>query len=115
VCLRARSGDGRDDPAAGTVAWFAGGSQGARPFHPSALPAHTGAFAMTVHKSQGSEFDRVWLQLPRQDARHLSRELIYTGLTRARSELHLAASEAVLRTALARHAARVSGLAWRLG
>jgi len=115
VCLRARSGDGRDDPAAGTVAWFAGGSQGARAFHPSALPAHTGAFAMTVHKSQGSEFEKVWLQLPRQDARHLSRELVYTGLTRARGEVHLAASEAVLRAALARHAARVSGLAWRLG
>ncbi|BAV95575.1 exodeoxyribonuclease V subunit alpha [Lysobacter enzymogenes] len=115
VCLRARTADGREDLAAGTVAWFAGGAQGVRAFHPSALPAHSGAFAMTVHKSQGSEFERVWLQLPRQDARHLSRELVYTGLTRARSELHLAASEAVLRTALARHAARVSGLAWRLG
>ncbi|SDY87814.1 DNA helicase/exodeoxyribonuclease V, alpha subunit [Lysobacter sp. yr284] len=112
VCLRA---DGRDEPGAGTVAWFAGGSQGVRAFHPSALPAHSGAFAMTVHKSQGSEFERVWLQLPRQDARHLSRELVYTGMTRARSELHVAASEAVLRSALARHAARVSGLAWRLG
>ncbi|ROU08567.1 exodeoxyribonuclease V subunit alpha [Lysobacter enzymogenes] len=115
VCLRARAADGREDPAAGTVAWFAGGSQGVRAFHPSALPAHSGAFAMTVHKSQGSEFERVWLQLPRQDARHLSRELVYTGLTRARGEVHLAASESVLRAALARHAARVSGLAWRLG
>ncbi|MEI2432271.1 exodeoxyribonuclease V subunit alpha [Lysobacter yananisis] len=115
VCLRARAADGREDPAAGTVAWFAGGAQGVRAYHPSALPAHSGAFAMTVHKSQGSEFERVWLQLPRQDARHLSRELVYTGMTRARSELHVAASEAVLRSALARHAARVSGLAWRLG
>ncbi|QSX74240.1 exodeoxyribonuclease V subunit alpha [Lysobacter arenosi] len=97
-----------------TVAWFAGGSEGVRGFHPAALPAHTGAFAMTVHKAQGSEFDTVWLLLPRQDARTLSRELLYTAVTRARSELHVCASETVLHAALARHAARVSGLAWRL-
>ncbi|MBU8977117.1 exodeoxyribonuclease V subunit alpha [Lysobacter sp. MMG2] len=96
------------------VAWFAGGSDGVRGFHPASLPAHTGAFAMTVHKAQGSEFDAVWLLLPRQDARTLSRELLYTGVTRARSELHLCASEPVLRAALVRHASRVSGLAWRL-
>ncbi|HEY5804719.1 MAG TPA: exodeoxyribonuclease V subunit alpha [Lysobacter sp.] len=102
------------DSLGNTVAWFAGGSEGVRGFHPGALPAHTGAFAMTVHKAQGSEFDTVWLLLPRQDARTLSRELLYTAVTRARSQLHLCASEPVLRAALARHAARVSGLAWRL-
>lgn len=96
------------------VAWFAGGSDGVRGFHPASLPAHTGAFAMTVHKSQGSEFDAVWLLLPRQDARTLSRELLYTAITRARRELHVCAGEAVLRAALARHSARVSGLGWRL-
>ena len=69
---------------------------------------------MTVHKAQGSEFDNVWLQLPRQDARTLSRELVYTALTRARRAVHVAGSEAVLRAALSRHAQRVSGLAWRL-
>lgn len=121
VCLRAdasvRPAGARepDGSAATTVAWFAGGSDGVRGFHPSALPAHGGAFAMTVHKAQGSEFDSVWLQLPRQDARHLSRELLYTGMTRARQSLHIAASEPVLRQALSRHAARVTGLAWRLG
>jgi len=96
------------------VAWFAGEGE-VRGFHPAALPAHESAFAMTVHKAQGSEFEEVWLQLPARDARVLSRELIYTGITRARTTLHLAGSEAVLRTALARHAARISGLAWRLG
>ncbi len=106
VCLRTSDGP--------TVAWFAGGSEGVRGFHPAALPAHTGAFAMTVHKSQGSEFDSVWMLLPRQDARTLSRELLYTAATRARRELHVCASEPVLRAALSRHAARVSGLAWRL-
>jgi exodeoxyribonuclease V alpha subunit len=96
------------------VAWFAGGGEGVRAFHPAALPAHAGAFAMTVHKAQGSEFDSVWLQLPRQDARALSRELLYTAITRARNALHVCGSQAVLRAALARHAVRVSGLAARL-
>lgn len=111
VCLRPTDGARESD---GPIAWFAGGSQGVRGFYPAALPAHTGAFAMTVHKSQGSEFDSVWLQLPRQDARSLSRELLYTAMTRARRELHLCASEAILRAALSRHAMRVSGLAARL-
>ncbi|CAG2097745.1 exodeoxyribonuclease V subunit alpha [Xanthomonas euroxanthea] len=98
------------------VAWFEGDGDGqVRGFHPAALPAHESAFAMTVHKAQGSEFDTVWLQLPTRDARVLSRELLYTGITRARRALHLAGSEAVIRSALARHAARISGLAWRLG
>jgi exodeoxyribonuclease V alpha subunit len=96
------------------LAWFPGGD-GVRAFHPAALPAHESAFAMTVHKAQGSEFDEVWLQLPRRDARVLSRELLYTGLTRARTALHLAGSAEVIAAALARHAGRVSGLGWRLG
>ncbi|WP_372361755.1 exodeoxyribonuclease V subunit alpha [Xanthomonas sp. NCPPB 1325] len=98
------------------VAWFEGDGNGqVRGFHPAALPAHESAFAMTVHKAQGSEFDDVWLQLPTRDARVLSRELLYTGITRARRALHLSGSEAVIRAALTRHAARISGLAWRLG
>jgi exodeoxyribonuclease V alpha subunit len=105
VCLR--------DPDGTPVAWFAG-SEGVRSFHPSTLPAHSGAFAMTVHKAQGSEYDTVWLQLPKQDAHTLSRELVYTALTRARRDVHLCGSETVLRAALSRHAQRVSGLAWRL-
>ena len=102
------------DPTGVPVAWFAGGGEGVRGFHPASLPAHSGAFAMTVHKAQGSEFDTVWLLLPRHDARSLSRELVYTALTRARRELHVCAGETVLRAAVARHATRISGLAWRL-
>jgi exodeoxyribonuclease V alpha subunit len=97
------------------LAWFPGETgQSARAFHPAALPAHESAFAMTVHKAQGSEFDEVWLQLPRTDSRVLSRELLYTGITRARSVLHVAGSAEVIAAALARHAARVSGLGFRL-
>ncbi len=107
ICLR--------DAGGATVAWFPDEDGGVRGFHPSALPAHAGAFAMTVHKAQGSEFDAVWLLLPARPNRVLSRELVYTGLTRARRELHVAGSEAILREALSRHASRWSGLAWRLG
>ena len=97
------------------LAWFPGeAGDHVRAFHPAALPAHESAFAMTVHKAQGSEFDEVWLQLPRADSRVLSRELLYTGLTRARSALHVAGSAEVIAAALARHAGRVSGLGWRL-
>lgn len=102
------------DASGALLAWFPGGSEGVRAFHPAALPAHESAFAMTVHKAQGSEFDEVWLQLPRADARVLSRELLYTGLTRARTALHIAGSAEVIAAALARHAGRVSGLGWRL-
>ena len=102
--------------ASGTpLAWFPGeGSEGVRAFHPAALPAFESAFATTVHKARGSEFDEVWLQLPRTDSRVLSRELLYTGLTRARSTLHVAGSAEVIAAALGRHAGRVSGLGWRL-
>lgn len=105
VCLRG--------PDGAAVAWF-GGATGVRGFHPATLPAHTGAFAVTVHKAQGSEFDTVWLQMPAVDTRVASRELLYTAITRARNALHLCADETVLRAALARHAVRVSGLAVRL-
>ncbi len=108
LCLR--------DEAGALIAWFPGEARdGPRGFHPTALPAHESAFAMTVHKSQGSEFDDVWLLLPARGNRVLSRELIYTAITRARRELHIAASETILRQALARHASRWSGLGWRLG
>jgi exodeoxyribonuclease V alpha subunit len=106
VCLRGEGGV--------PLAWF-DGPDGPRAFHPAALPAHASAFAMTVHKAQGSEFDTVWLQLPLADTRVLSRELVYTALTRARSALHVLAPATVIEAALARHAQRVSGLAGRLG
>ena len=102
------------DAQGALMAWFPGGSEGLRRFHPAALPAHDSAFAMTVHKAQGSEFDEVWLQLPRTDNRVLSRELLYTAITRARNALHIAGSAAVIEAALSRHAGRVSGLGWRL-
>ncbi|MBD7987481.1 exodeoxyribonuclease V subunit alpha [Luteimonas sp. Sa2BVA3] len=108
ICLRDDSGT--------LMTWFPGDDpRNPRPFHPASLPAHDSAFAMTVHKAQGSEFDEVWLVLPERYNRVLSRELVYTGMTRARSMLHVAGTACVIAEALARHAGRWSGLGWRLG
>ena len=107
ICLR-------DDDGT-LMAWFPGDDpKNPRPFHPAALPAHDSAFAMTVHKAQGSEFDEVWLVLPERDNRVLSRELVYTGMTRARAALHLVGARVGLETALMRLTARWSGLDERL-
>ncbi len=103
------------DADGAVMAWFPGETPDApRVFHPAGLPQHDSAFAMTVHKAQGSEFNEVWLLLPVRDSRVLSRELIYTGTTRARRELHVAGAADTLATALARHASRWSGLGCRL-
>ncbi len=93
--------------------WFEA-QGGPRAWLPAALPAHESAFALTVHKSQGSEFERVWLALPERGARVISRELIYTGLTRCRAGVTLWAGEGVLRDGIGRRAQRWSGLAGRL-
>ncbi len=74
------------------------------------LPPHEAAFAMTIHKSQGSEFDEVCLLLPGHDMPILTRELIYTGITRARSRVTIVARESILASAIARPVMRDSSL-----
>jgi exodeoxyribonuclease V alpha subunit len=96
------------------MAWFAGEDGGLRRIPPARLPEHELAFAMTVHKSQGSEFDTVLLVLPDKESPVLTRELIYTGLTRARSRVQVWFQEFVFRTAVRRNAQRGSGLRDRL-
>ncbi len=88
----------------------ADGAGGVRAFVPARLPEHATVFAMTIHKSQGSEFDRVLLVLPERDSPVLTRELVYTGLTRARSAIELWANEDILRQAIGRQVRRASGL-----
>ena len=87
---------------------------GYRAIAPLRLPAHETAFAMTVHKSQGSEFDAVLLVLPAQRSRVLTRELIYTAVTRARQKVALCGSAAVLSLAVQSTLRRHSGLLDRL-
>ena len=77
---------------------------------PGRLEGVETAYAMTVHKSQGSQFGTAAVVLPPPASRILTRELLYTAVTRAREELILAGTEAALRAAVARPAARASGL-----
>jgi len=83
---------------------------GTRRIAPDRLPTVTTAWAMTVHKSQGSEFGEVVLVLPRQESRLLTRELIYTGLTRAKRKVTVLGAEEVLRAGLMTTASRWSRL-----
>jgi len=91
--------------------YFRSGSAGTlQRFAPSRLPRHQDVYAMTVHKSQGSEFDEVLLVLPEKDNPVLTRELLYTGITRARRKLSILASESVIRSAVSKQIERASGL-----
>jgi exodeoxyribonuclease V alpha subunit len=74
------------------------------------LPAHESVYAMTVHKSQGSEFDEVAVVLPEHESPLTTRELLFTAITRARRAVRIYASEPVLRAAIARRVERYSGL-----
>jgi exodeoxyribonuclease V alpha subunit len=79
------------------------------------LPPHVCAYALTVHKSQGSEFDEVLLVLPPEPHPLATRELLYTAVTRARKRVTVHAGEAVLRCACNARVHRTSALAERLG
>jgi exodeoxyribonuclease V alpha subunit len=90
------------------------GEDGYRPFAPARLPSHDSAFAMTVHKSQGSEFSEVLLVLPEQPSPLLSRSLFYTGITRAKHKVEIWALPPRLAEAVSTRAERAAGLAERL-
>jgi exodeoxyribonuclease V alpha subunit len=81
---------------------------------PHRLPEHETVYAMTVHKSQGSEFDHVSLVLPDKGTPILTRELVYTAVTRARKSLTIYGSEQALRAAITNRIDRTSGLRDRL-
>jgi len=81
---------------------------------PARLPAHQRAFAMTVHKAQGSEFDALLLLMPERRSAVATRELLYTAITRARRQVTLAGSAAVLGAAMQSPTRRHSGLLARI-
>jgi exodeoxyribonuclease V alpha subunit len=87
---------------------------GWRAISPAALPPHETALALTVHKSQGSEFERAALVLPADANRALTRELVYTAVTRAKLSIDIIGSAAVLAEAVETPTRRASGLALRL-
>jgi exodeoxyribonuclease V alpha subunit len=99
--------DGTD----GARAFFPAEDGRVRRLSPSRLPPSEPAFAMSIHKSQGSEFDEVVVMLPALGSPLLSRELFYTAVTRARRRVVVHGSAASIREAVVRSADRASGLA----
>jgi exodeoxyribonuclease V alpha subunit len=113
-----------NDPASGlyngdTGVWWAGdghvegvfaGDGGLRRISAGRLPPNEAAWALTVHKSQGSEFDEVVLLLPDRDSPLLTRELLYTAVTRARRRVEIWGSPEILAAALGRRIERAGGL-----
>jgi exodeoxyribonuclease V alpha subunit len=77
---------------------------------PSRLPEHETVYAMTVHKAQGSEFDRVLLMLPDQVSAALTREMLYTAVTRARKRVEIWARRETIEASIQRRVTRHSGL-----
>ena len=81
--------------------WFQT-SEGEKAFSPVRLPQHETAWIMTIHKSQGSEFERVMMILPTEDSPVLTQQLIYTGMTRAKKRLEIVSDAAILRLGIER-------------
>jgi len=97
------------------MVWVAATGGTLRAVSPARLPAHETCYAMTVHKAQGSEFDRIALVLPPRESAVVTRELLYTTVTRARAQVEIWAAETSLRVAVERRVRRASGLSERLG
>ena len=81
-----------------------------RTFPPLRLPDHETVYAMTVHKSQGSEFEQVLLLMPDRNVPVLTRELVYTAITRAKEKVEVWGKEDVFKGAISRRIERISGL-----
>jgi exodeoxyribonuclease V alpha subunit len=82
--------------------FFCDENKGLRKYLPTRLPRHETAWAMAVHKSQGSEFEQVLLVLSVRDIPLITRELIYTGITRARKDLDIWVGEYLLKKTISR-------------
>jgi exodeoxyribonuclease V alpha subunit len=94
--------------------YFVNSDGGLRAIATARMPLHDTAYATTVHKAQGSEFDEVMLILPERPSPVVTRELLYTAVTRARARVTLCAGEAVIQAAIDSPTRRFSGLRARL-
>ena len=83
-------------------------------FYPYELPPYEPVFAMTIHKSQGSGFDNILISMPQKDSPILTRELLYTAITRAKKKVELWCPEPLIGSTLNKEVIRHSGLADRL-
>jgi exodeoxyribonuclease V alpha subunit len=102
------------DATGSPMVWFPDSGGSFRAVAPLRLPEHETAFATTVHKAQGSEFDRVLLLLPAKPNRVLTRELLYTAVTRSRSAVAIVGGAEVVEKAIVSPTRRYSGLVARL-
>jgi exodeoxyribonuclease V alpha subunit len=93
---------------------FPGTGESFRSYAPARLPGFDRAYATTVHKSQGSEFDEVLLLLPGTESPVVTRNLLYTAVTRARRRCIIQGSEDAVRAGTRRKPAKMSGLAHAL-
>jgi exodeoxyribonuclease V alpha subunit len=103
------------DTDAGRRVAFPAAGHTVRLVPPARLEAVDTVHAMTIHKSQGSEFDEVVVVLPPMGSPLLLRELLYTAITRAKAKVTLVATADAVQAAVARPVTRGSGLAERLG
>ena len=83
---------------------------GLRLLHPSQLPPVDTAYALTIHKSQGSEYTDVTTILPAGGSPLLRRELLYTAITRARRSVTIVGTDEAIRSAVERRGSRMTGL-----
>jgi len=113
--LAAVEGDAAERPRGRSACFLDVPAQSLRRMGLGRLPPHESAFALSVHKSQGSEVDVVSLVLPREPSRILSRELVYTALTRAKQRVIIHGSAEVLRAAILQNVERSTGLRDLLG
>ncbi len=102
ICLNDRDGN--------IKVWFEQHDGTVKSFLPHRLPRCETAFALSIHKSQGSEFDEVIIILPENDSPVLSRELVYTAVTRAKKRVTLMAAKDIFTLAVQRRIVRNSGL-----
>jgi exodeoxyribonuclease V alpha subunit len=102
-------GPSPEDPASFS-AFFPATGQGVRYFSPHRLSSHETVFAMTVHKGQGAEFDHILLVLPPRRSPIITRELLYTAVTRARKSVTIFGSAPVIREAVRTPVQRASGI-----
>ncbi len=94
----------------GDVCFFPSSGGGIKPVSKVRLPEHEPAYAVTVHKSQGSEYDRVLIIIPPEHNPIITKELIYTAITRARSSVHIAGASETLYRAVSEKVQRASGI-----
>lgn len=113
--LNGDTGIMRKDSNGTLKVWFEDGQGGIKSILPAYLNYTETAFAMTIHKSQGSEFDHVMVILPEGTSNALlTRELLYTGITRAKTSITIQGEMETIKQAVASCVKRISGITGRI-